>query len=414
MCTSSGIPCAFEANISRPVRFGIKKNVCYIIIVYTMFDRYIFNEPSRTFFYKAPALEYIAESDDDTLQLFAFDSSDKSGPKGFYAASLHTVFEIIYLNFPVLRKDGRNILYEGIESHQACALAIDLDLKTSETGLEPEDDCDMVLLQVIDKIQTGYKNMFSIETTIKEWLITKSPYSYEKGKHSFHFILTGYAFMNIDDVAIFVKEIDAANLGIDLAIYKVGCLRLVGCTKKSQDRPLTPYKLTDSRGDRSLLPRDFETPFDYFKASTVLYTDGYRPISISEELRVRHRQKKHSTVPRAPGQERVRDHDQITSEAYEVPLDLLRSVINALNNNRADDRDLWCNAVWAIFIISLHNDYLNAGLQLAHDFSRQSGKYYPHDVDGLWKDARPDGINWPSIRGWLWQDNRPVWKALRS
>lgn len=382
-----------------------------------MFDKSLFKEPSRTFYRKTTALEYIAESDDDSLHLFAFDSSDVSGPKGFYAASLQTIFKTIYLNFPVLRKDGRNILYEGIENHQACALAIDLDLKTSDTHLEAEDNCDHILLQVIDRIERGFKELFSIEITIKDWLVTNSPYSFEKQKHSYHFLLTGYTFSNIDDVGLFIKEIDAADLGIDLAIYRVGCLRLVGCTKKGQDRTLTPYKLMNTEGGRTLLPRDFETPFDYFKASTVLHVEGYAQITIPNELRLQHRQRTRTAPPRSP-KEKTSHEEEGTgadhSQYFEVPFDLLRQVIDALDAKRADDREMWSQAVWAIFVVSRHNSYLTDGLELAHDFSKRSDKYCRHAVNDLWEHALPYGLNWPSIRSWLCQDNRPVWSYLRT
>ena len=385
-----------------------------------MFDKSYFKEPSRTFPRKATALEYIAESDDDSLQLFAFDSSDVSGPKGFYAASLQTIFKTIYLNFPVLRKDGRNILYEGIENHQACALAIDLDLKTSETHLESEDSCDQILLQVIDRIQKGFKDLFSVEITIKNWLVTNSPYSFEKRKHSYHFLLTGYAFSNIDDVGLFIKEIDAADLGIDLAIYRVGCLRVVGCSKKGQDRPLTPYKVMNTEGGRTLLPHDFETPFDYFKASTVLHVEGYAQITIPDELQLKHRQRTRMALPHSLLEKEKTPHEQEAgtgadhSQYFEVPFDFLRSVIDALDARRADDYEMWCEVVWAIFVVSRHNSYLTDGVELAHDFSKRSNRYCRHAVNDKWEHALPHGLNWPSIRSWLRQDNKAVWSSMRT
>jgi hypothetical protein len=197
----------------------------------------IFNDPTRTFVEKGPkqnALNYLHAADDDSLGLFAFDLTEKSGSKGYYVASLLTIFNIIFRSFPKLKNDGLNILYEAIESNQKCAFPIDLDLKTSETGLQPNDSCDSYLLSVVSCIQNAFRDLFSIEIGLKDWIITRSPYSFEKSKHSFHLTLVGYVFDNMNDLKIFVKALDAETLGIDESIYRVGCLRLMGSTKKGQ------------------------------------------------------------------------------------------------------------------------------------------------------------------------------------
>lgn len=375
----------------------------------------IFREPSRTFVKNGPkqqAIDYLGASDDDSLELFGFDTSEK-GTKGFYVATLLTIFNIIFRSFPVVKNDGRNVLYEGIESNQKCAFPIDLDLKTCETGLQPGDNCDSHLFSVIACIQTAFHNLFSIDIGLQDWIITRSPYSFEKSKHSFHLTLVGYFFENMNDIKIFVQELDAATLGIDHLIYRIGCLRLMGSTKKGQNRPLSPYELTDADGNRSLLPCDFASPFDYFKATTVTHNnDNYVPVLLPEELRA-----KHTGRPRSDVHGTVRPRDPVeqtgaVSVFVEVPFALLDTAVMALATDRAHDRDGWCYTVWAIFIVSHHNAYLNSGHDLAHRFSRKSTKYEHSAVEKLWHTANLKGFNWPSIRGWLRVDNRDVWNIL--
>ena len=377
----------------------------------------IFHDSSRTFLGTGPkqaALDYLGASDDDSLELFGFDLTEKSGSKGFYIASLLTIFNVIFHSFPTLRNDGRNILYEGIENNQKCAFPIDLDLNTSSTGLQPDDNCDSYLLSVVECIQNAFHNLFSIKIGLKNWVITRSPYSFKKSKHSFHLTLVGYVFDNMNDIKIFVKELDAASLGIDLSIYRVGCLRLMGSTKKGQQRPLLPYELTNTEGNRSLMPCDFPSPFDYFKATTVLHNnDGYVPVTIPEQLRVKHK----GPAPIISGTVRPRDFVEQSgpvSVYVEVPFALLETAIMALSTNRSDHRDDWCYTIWAIFIVSHHNSYLENGQDLAHRFSQQSTKYERGAVEKLWHTANLKGFNWPSIRNWLRGDNRELWNTLRK
>ena len=378
----------------------------------------IFHDSSRTFLGTGPkqaALNYLGASDDDALELFGFDLTEKSGSKGFYIASLLTIFNIIFHSFPTLRNDGRNILYEGIENNQKCAFPIDLDLNTDLTGLEPDDNCDSYLLSVVECIQNAFHNFFSIKIGLPNWIITRSPYSFKKSKHSYHLTLVGYVFDNINEIKIFVKELDAASLGIDLSIYRVGCLRLMGSTKKGQQRPLLPYELTNSEGNRSLMPCDFPSPFDYFKATTVLHNnDAYVPVTIPGQLRIKHTG---GPAPIVSGTLRPRDFVEQSGPLavyVEVPFALLETAILSLSTNRAEQRDDWCYTIWAIFIVSHHNSYLENGQNLAHRFSQQSAKYEHAAVEKLWHTANLKGFNWPSIRNWLRGDNRELWNTLRK
>ena len=99
------------------------------------------------------------------------------------------------------------------------------------------------------------------------------------------------------------------------------------------------------------------------------------------------------------------------SEHLMIPADLLRKVISGLSDSRADDYYTWARVIWATKNITNENDMLDLGLELVHAFSKKSGKYSAVEVDAMWASTlyRQDGLNWGSLKGWLYEDARKLW-----
>ena len=113
-------------------------------------------------------------------------------------------------------------------------------------------------------------------------------------------------------------------------------------------------------------------------------------------------------------------HEPSTSNATSrifVPKELFFQVCQNLSANRSVSYMNWSQTIWCMFNVSYENDYLSAGLECAHAFSKRSGELYdPIEVDAVWAYTtyRQDGLSWGTLRGWLFQDNKAIWKKLRA
>jgi P4 family phage/plasmid primase-like protien len=81
--------------------------------------------------------------------------------------------------------------------------------------------------------------------------------------------------------------------------------------------------------------------------------------------------------------------------------DLIRKlVIDCLDNTRADDYISWRNTLWAIKSV----EDTERGKELAHDFSKKSGRYDARSVDRTWRDGK-NQLTAGSIHYWARNDN---------
>ena len=367
---------------------------------------------------KLEAIQFIAGSERDDLHVFAkdleTDDPKYKACKEHPVSTIEDIFErIFHGNFPAPAAPG-SYFYEYIHAHDRVAYAIDFDLPTEDVSL----DCGPILLDLIERVCVLNKRLFNIDTNVSNWIITKSPFCPTKRKHSFHLHQVGFYFDNVAQAKCFTNELGAEDLGVDESIYRVGCLRLMGCTKFGQSRPLMPFQLVSPDGLKSLLPEDFPSQFDYFKAATMKFnTEGCQHIVLPQEVVAKQFKKsqKFEKITREPlkASEPMDASEQICH--YNIPLELLQQVVRAFSPGRAEDRSSWCNVVWAISVISRQNDYADAGLTLADAFSRNSTeKYSAQAVKKLFIEARTKGYGWPSLRGCLWEDDNDLWRTFRN
>ena len=374
--------------------------------------------PYHNFAKKVEAIQFIAGSERDDLHVFAKDL-ETDNPK-YKACKEHPVSTIEYVfkrifqgNFPAPAAPG-SYFYEYIHAHDRVAYVIDFDLPTKDVSL----DCSPILLDLIGRVRVLNKRLFNIDTNLSNWIITKSPYCPIKCKHSFHLHQVGFFFDNVAQAKCFTNELGAEDLGVDDSIYRVGCLRLTGCTKFNQNRPLMPFQLVSPNGLKSLVPEDFQSHFDYFKAATMKFSTGgshrlvLPPEVVQKQIKNNHKLEQITTTPHERP-EPIDGSEQACQ--YNIPLELLQRVVRAFSLGRAEDRSSWCRVIWAISIVARQNDYAEAGLTLADAFSRNSTeKYSVHAVKKLFIEARTKGYGWPSLRGCLWEDDIDLWKALRN
>jgi hypothetical protein len=176
---------------------------------------------------KLSALNDI-ENLDDEKHLFSFDITCSGGYKYFHVLSNDEIFDLI--------SQGNQYLYENYEDNQSVKLFLDLDCKVNKNNYTKIDDLIDDALNVMIPIlnEFGYVNIPIII------LDATTPV-----KLSSHIIFPTVIFKSIRHMKHFMMNIQTNLITdkiIDPSVYRVGCLRLLNCSKMGKNNTLKFYK----------------------------------------------------------------------------------------------------------------------------------------------------------------------------
>ena len=207
-----------------------------------------------TFDKKKFALEHIENSKNDQLKLFSEDLGMK-GAKQFAV----TTYDHMY-NLCTTKKSPH--YYENIENNKPVKFHIDIDLKVPYNK-------NMVLERHFNSLTNGAIEMFNEEfkkhdVKKPEIIILKSDFittiidTKKITKISAHIVYKNVIFNDISDMKIFIMNIASQlseqldNCAVDKNIYRVGCFRMLHCSKKGKANKLKcartiDYKYVDEK-----------------------------------------------------------------------------------------------------------------------------------------------------------------------
>jgi hypothetical protein len=160
--------------------------------------------------------------------LFSFDITCSGGYKYFNVLSNNEIFDII--------TQGNQYFYENYEDNQPIKLFIDLDCKMNTHNYNKIDDLINDALNEIIPIL----NEFGYEEIPIIILDATTPI-----KLSSHIIFPTVIFKTIRHMKHFMTNIKSdltENKIIDPSVYRVGCLRLLHCSKMGKNNELKFYK----------------------------------------------------------------------------------------------------------------------------------------------------------------------------
>ena len=212
--------------------------------------------------------------------------------------------------------------------------------------------------------------------------ITKLSDGTEKWKISFHYVVNGFRM----DVR-FLKELitpDMIEAGFDIKVYSDGrqLLRTLGTSKEGEGRVL----------------REVTHVGEYHMHHPQCFTGN----EVVYEERWERKTKEMKAKESAPHQP---NHSQVESS---ITMDVLRAAVMGLGEHRCDDRDSWMRVCFMAMNVARSIGCEKDGIQLVHDFSRQSSKYNEHEVDLMCSkvDGRAPGIG--TLVFMLREDNREL------
>jgi hypothetical protein len=167
-------------------------------------------------FHKKPTL---IEKD---KQLFSFDVTPQ-GAKNFFFNTYENIYQII--------KHQKNPnFYEDNTYAQGIKLFIDFDEKITFTNqLERDKYAENITKTILIQVNSKIKNTFQIDNPSIIILMSDTLI-----KMSLHFVYTDIIFTNIYEMKYFMNDIQL----IDQSVYKIGCFRMMFCSKLGKQNPL--------------------------------------------------------------------------------------------------------------------------------------------------------------------------------
>lgn len=198
------------------------------------------NNEIYTFSKKAFALEHLETKKNPNLKLFSEDVGNQ-GAKSFIVATYDHIF-----NLCKSRKSPH--FYENIEHGIPVKFHIDIDKKVSATNRNMLD-------KMFHKLVKEATNLFNEEFKAEniedpEIIVLKSDYvklDSKMSKVSAHIIYNNVVFKNIYEMKMFVMKMKSKSVlfdenVIDKNIYRVGCFRMLHCSKIGKTNYLRFYK----------------------------------------------------------------------------------------------------------------------------------------------------------------------------
>ena len=301
---------------------------------------------------KDAALSYI-EKQQDQLFLYSEDKSTK-GNKRFYTLNFETVH--------TLAKQKKYHIYEHFEAKDPIKLFIDIDVYTSKLprGADPNEHLDSLITDTIDAVNKEAKS-FDVADEDLQVIVLKSS---RPEKLSAHIIYSKLYFENIQHLKYFMTEIKAPIFKcdvIDLSVYKIGCLRLLWCSKMQNNVNLEYYK-----GINYELTNDKQLFMDCLVRNI---TDDCQRVDINMPSNVKLVHKKIPVV--------IKGNTPITQRKYTVtPAETVITLLNLIKSERMDDYNFWIKCGMAT-----HNcNPTSEGFEAWNAKSAQSPNYSGRDM----------------------------------
>ncbi len=307
-----------------------------------VYDYIGMNSQIKTYHYKVDAINDIQRFHNSSLKLFSSDISDK-GVKQFHLFTYDQIFERIY--------NKNTHYYENYELNQPIKLFIDLDCKTDDLTFN-NLTFDELITNAITIIMKKLKDYGYDDNT--PFIILKAD---SLNKLSSHIIFPTVIFKSINIMKSFMSELNQESY-IDKSVYKVGCFRMLHCSKMNKNNKLYYYESTKIKTNYN-----FTSDKQLFLDSLLLNISSdiqYISYEIPEIIKVI------DTNQRT-------NYDIVDNYKYkDIDNDYLVKLLELIDISRWDDYDTWIRLG-----VSIKNHSNN--FEIFDKFSSRSGKYKGYD-----------------------------------
>jgi len=346
------------------------------------------NPHCKVFSKKDSALEYINNNKNNNLYLISEDISNFNHKK-FYAIDHESLF--------LLASTKKYCLYECYEIGDKIKLSLDIDVKAKDipSGSNRKMYFDNLIDRAINLIGL---NLEKYKIKDPEIIVLQSC---REDKLSAHIIYNNIYFDDVYAIKVFMMSIDSELIckkTIDPLIYKVGCLRMLWCSKYGLSNPLEFYKAYNYQyndnelGNKKLF---FDSLLRNINDKSQLV-----PIEIPKNVKIVKRNR--------PNKNKNTDIDtllqNIEQNNIETPLILIKKYLDILNDRRVNDYHDWVKIGMIIFNchpningFNLWNEWSSKGVDYGGRdlcaYKWNTFKFYPLSIATLKYYAREDNLN---------------------
>jgi hypothetical protein len=284
-------------------------------------------------------------------QLFAFDVNI-NGAKNFVFNSYINIYDIIK------NPNYNSHFHEDNTFAKSIKLYIDIDEdKKFNNELERDKYANFILGNILSKLSIKIYQSFKINDTPSIILISDT-----LNKLSLHIIYPNIVFNNVYEMKYFINDIDY----IDQAVYRVGCFRMMYCSKFGKDNKLIYF---DSRNYKK--PND-----DYllFLDACICYTNNKKPLEYKiKEINVK------------PSNKKIIERNY---KYINVDFNKIEKALDKLKEN-SNEYIKWLSISFCLKDLYLGVDDKNKVYELYENFSKTSSKYNKCKNKKIFMDLEP-------------------------
>ena len=287
----------------------------------------------------------------------------KGGKKQFLVKASKDMFDKI-------TKDNKdNHFYEFWLKNMPIKFALDMDIPKQNITYEQSQG---IMVKNIEDIiyyaEEFYDHVFNISDVI---ILETTPQEASDKKYSYHVIFDGLIFANHLVCKDFFRRMKEQTelLGCDESIYNLGCLRIMGSSKKGEQRILEPVQYCINGKDTKI-----GNDLNFFRSSLITFTENINPNNFVDESFVK-----------TPVEDLVDEKDVDVKEDInniDIP-----KILEGLPSEMYDNYQTWMRVC-----MILHNTSKKSGINLFEMFDRWSSKSKKYkgtsDVKKHW-----DGLN---------------------
>jgi len=287
----------------------------------------------------------------DNKQLFSLDVTSY-GAKNFIFYTYEEIYKII-------KSSKTPNFYEDNTYAKSIKLFIDYDNKITFTNELERDKCaEKIIETIINQVNSKIKSFFQIENPTIIILMSDTLL-----KMSLHIVYPDIIFNNICEMKYFMTGFDL----IDQSVYKIGCFRMIFCSKMGKQNPLLYYNSINY-----IKPKK---DFNLFLDTCICYTENKPKVTLDVITTPKVYMKIKSLQPLS---------NNISSRTYtyqNVNFEIINSVLDKLKDH-SDKYDECLKIAFCLkdLYLGVDEDDRKTVLDLFDSFSKKS-KSYNQDIN---------------------------------
>jgi hypothetical protein len=311
----------------------------------------------------------LSKGKNTELYLFQEDINNKA-KKQFLVKTTKDIYDKITID------NKNNHYYEFWQKNTSIKFALDLDILKQDPILGPityEQSQDVLKKNIQDVLyyaEQYYDHVYNVDDIM---VLETLPQELSEKKYSYHVIFDGLMFASHLVCKDFFRRMkkETELFGCDESIYNLGCLRIMGSTKKGEERILEPVQY---RINKKLTK--IGTDLNFFRSTLITYTENINGDNFIDESFIEN------------SYEELIDEKDVGDKDKDCKIDNIdiEKILNELPLEVCDNYQPWLRVGMILYNTSKKADTKLDLFEMYNKWSSKSKKYKgTEDVKKYWK-----------------------------